>query len=198
MVILHLMSLWNIKHWLNIKEASKGRKSLPKTLLVYLCLWQVHTVHSIYITVLPHQMTWAQANLALNTRGLGKMASKKPTLTIYLQHCFRRHFSQLELLPWQSQILGEGVRSWFDHSAHFCGIWTCKGSKDLTKSYLQKLMSEEVKSGCVLKSFSLHCVISDMVASLGETTGYFAIQQMRRQMKADPVGRQILELVHIL
>ncbi|XP_064616343.1 ubiquinone biosynthesis protein COQ4 homolog, mitochondrial-like [Liolophura sinensis] len=33
----------------------------------------------------------------------------------------------------------------------------------------------------------------DMIAALGETTGYYALQNMRRKMQADDVGRQILE-----
>ena len=34
-----------------------------------------------------------------------------------------------------------------------------------------------------------------MVATLGETTGYFALVRMRQKMAADSTGRQILELV---
>jgi hypothetical protein len=33
----------------------------------------------------------------------------------------------------------------------------------------------------------------DMIATMGETTGYFAIKHMRSQMMSDPIGRQILE-----
>lgn len=32
-----------------------------------------------------------------------------------------------------------------------------------------------------------------MVATMGETTGYFAIVQMRKQMMSDAVGRMILK-----
>ena len=37
----------------------------------------------------------------------------------------------------------------------------------------------------------------DMIAVLGETTGYFALRQMHRKMISDPVGQQILWLVYL-
>ena len=35
--------------------------------------------------------------------------------------------------------------------------------------------------------------VTDMIATLGETTGHLALKNMHRRMMQDPVGQQILQ-----
>lgn len=46
----------------------------------------------------------------------------------------------------------------------------------------------------IFYSFML-CSCADMIATLGETTGYYALRKLHRQMISDPVGQQILRYV---
>ena len=49
-----------------------------------------------------------------------------------------------------------------------------------------------LRSGEITKHFFSN-FFPDMIATLGETTGHFALKRIKQKMLEDPVGRQIIK-----